>query len=87
MNPQRNSFNRITPARVHSALNEMFASTGIMPSTREIQTYLHASSQTSVVRALKALEVRGVIQRKARAGRGIMLRSITCPHCNRSIRT
>ncbi|MBS0658867.1 MAG: repressor LexA [Verrucomicrobia bacterium] len=44
---------------------------GIMPSTRDIQKALGFASQTSVVRALAALEKKGAIKRASGAARGI----------------
>lgn len=44
---------------------------GIMPSTRDIQKSLGFASQTSVVRALGALEKKGAIKRASGAARGI----------------
>lgn len=44
---------------------------GIMPSTRDIQKSLGFASQTSVVRALAALEKKGAIKRASGAARGI----------------
>lgn len=44
---------------------------GIMPSTRDIQKSLGFASQTSVVRALAALEKKGAIKRATGAARGI----------------
>lgn len=51
-------------------LKEQHGRTGIMPSTREIQEHFGFSSQTAAVSHLRALERKGVIQRrpgKARA--------------------
>lgn len=51
-------------------LKESQRSTGIMPSTREIQHYFQFASQTAAMSHLRALERKGVIQRlpgKARA--------------------
>ena len=51
-------------------LTDQLRSTGIMPSTREIQNHFGYSSQTAAINHLRALESKGAIQRlpgKARA--------------------
>ncbi len=51
------------------------ASTGIMPSTREIQEHFGFASQTAAVNHLKALERKGAIQRLAGKARAVALTS------------
>lgn len=56
--------------QLYDFLKEAHASTGIMPTTREIQSHFGFSSQTAAISHLRALERKGVIQRqvgKARA--------------------
>jgi repressor LexA len=50
--------------------------TGIMPSTREIQTHFRFASQTASVNHLKALEKKGAIQRLAGKARAVALPSM-----------
>jgi len=45
--------------------------TGVMPSTREIQEHFGFSSQTAAVNHLRALERKGVIQRRAGKARAV----------------
>ncbi len=45
--------------------------TGVMPSTREIQEHFRFASQTAAVNHLRALERKGVIQRRAGKARGV----------------
>lgn len=47
--------------------------TGIMPSTREIQQHFGFASQTAAVNHLRALEKKGVIQRRAGKARAVAL--------------
>ncbi|MGB8167910.1 MAG: transcriptional repressor LexA [Chthoniobacteraceae bacterium] len=49
------------------------ASSGIMPSTREIQEHFGFASQTAAVNHLKALERKGAIQRLAGKARAVAL--------------
>lgn len=51
------------------------ARTGVTPSTREIQVHFGFSSQTAVMNHLKALEKKGVIQRRAGKARALALSS------------
>jgi repressor LexA len=44
---------------------------GVMPSTREIQEHFRFASQTAAVNHLRALERKGVIQRRAGKARGV----------------
>src|ERR1700760_4945875 len=51
-------------------IDQALATTGVMPSTREIQEHFGFASQTAAVNHLRALEKKGMIQRqpgKARA--------------------
>ncbi|MFT5192293.1 MAG: repressor LexA [Verrucomicrobiales bacterium] len=52
-------------------LKEEHGSTGIMPSTREIQEYFGFSSQTAAISHLRALERKGIIQRQAGKARAL----------------
>lgn len=45
--------------------------TGVIPSTREIQEFFGFASQTAVMNHLKALEKKGVIQRRAGKARAV----------------
>jgi repressor LexA len=45
--------------------------TGVMPSTREIQDFFGFASQTAAVNHLRALERKGVIQRRVGKARGV----------------
>lgn len=51
------------------------AETGVMPSSREIQEHFKFSSQTAAMNHLKALEKKGVIQRRAGKARAVALTS------------
>lgn len=48
-------------------------STGVVPSTREIQDYFGFASQTAAMNHLRALERKGALSRLPRIARGIML--------------
>lgn len=50
---------------------EAQARSGVMPSTREIQEHFGFASQTAAVNHLKALERKGVIQRRAGKARAV----------------
>ena len=54
-------------------LREMHSTTGIMPSTREIQRHFDFASQTAAVSHLRALEKKGVIQKHAGKARALVL--------------
>ncbi len=45
---------------------------GVMPSTRDIQRYFGFSSQTAAMSHLRALEKKGVIQRRAHKARAVV---------------
>jgi repressor LexA len=49
------------------------AASGIMPSTREIQEHFGFASQTAVMNHLRALEKKGVIQRRPGKARAVAL--------------
>ncbi len=53
-------------------LKERHRTTGIVPSTREIQEYFGFASQTAAVSHLRALERKGVIQRLAGKARAVI---------------
>lgn len=52
-------------------LREMHSTTGIMPSTREIQEHFGFASQTAAVSHLRALERKGIIQRQVGKARAV----------------
>ena len=54
-------------------LKSEHASTGIMPSTREIQEHFGFASQTAAVSHLRALERKGIIQRQSGKARALSL--------------
>jgi repressor LexA len=54
-------------------LREAQSSTGIMPSSREIQQHFGFASQTAAMDLLRALERKGAIQRFAGKARAVML--------------
>jgi repressor LexA len=54
-------------------LRESHATTGIMPSSREIQHHFGFASQTAAMDLLRALERKGAIQRLAGKARAVML--------------
>lgn len=54
-------------------LESQHRQTGIMPSTREIQTAFGFASQTAAVSHLRALERKGAITRNERRARSVML--------------
>src|SRR5210317_1222072 len=56
---------------VYDYLKDYHQSTGLMPSTREIQRHFDFASQTAAVSHLRALEKKGVIVRKANKACGI----------------
>ena len=53
-------------------LKAEFASSGIMPTTREIQAHFGFKSQTAAMGHLRALEKKGVIQRLAGKARAVI---------------
>jgi len=53
-------------------LKSEFASSGIMPTTREIQAHFGFKSQTAAMGHLRALEKKGVIQRLAGKARAVI---------------
>lgn len=53
-------------------LRAVHHSTGLMPSTREIQSHFGFASQTAAVTHLRALERKGVIQRLAGKARAVI---------------
>ncbi len=53
-------------------LRRYHADTGLMPSTREIQSHFGFASQTAAVSHLRALEKKGVIQRVAGQARALV---------------
>jgi repressor LexA len=57
-------------------LEDQLLSTGIMPSTREIQSHFGYSSQTAAINHLRALESKGAIQRLPGKARALTLPSI-----------
>ena len=52
-------------------LKDVHATSGIMPTTREIQEHFGFSSQTAAISHLRALERKGVIQRQAGKARAL----------------
>jgi repressor LexA len=54
-------------------LREAQTSTGVMPSSREIQQHFGFASQTAAMDLLRALERKGVIQRMAGKARAVVL--------------
>jgi repressor LexA len=54
-------------------LRDQHDSTGVMPSTREIQEHFGFASQTAAMNHLRALERKGVIQRLANKARAVVL--------------
>ncbi len=56
-------------------LEERSASTGVMPSTREIQEHFGFASQTAAMNHLRALESKGVILRMAGKARAVAISS------------
>ncbi len=57
-------------------LENQLRSTGIMPSTREIQSHFGYSSQTAAINHLRALESKGAIQRLPGKARALTLPSM-----------
>jgi repressor LexA len=58
---------------VYDYLKDYHQSTGLMPSTREIQRHFNFASQTAAVSHLRALEKKGVIQKHAFKARALVL--------------
>ena len=58
---------------VYDYLRDYHQSTGLMPSTREIQRHFKFASQTAAVSHLRALEKKGVIQKHANKARALVL--------------
>lgn len=58
---------------VYDFLKDYHQSTGLMPSTREIQKHFKFASQTAAVSHLRALEKKGVIQKHAFKARALVL--------------
>ncbi|MFT5854676.1 MAG: repressor LexA [Verrucomicrobiales bacterium] len=58
---------------VYDYLKDYHQSTGLMPSTREIQRHFEFASQTAAVSHLRALEKKGVIQKHAGKARALVL--------------
>ncbi|MGI9240400.1 MAG: transcriptional repressor LexA [Verrucomicrobiales bacterium] len=58
---------------VYDYLKDYHQSTGLMPSTREIQRHFDFASQTAAVSHLRALEKKGVIQKHAGKARALVL--------------
>lgn len=58
---------------VFDYLKDYHQSTGLMPSTREIQRHFDFASQTAAVSHLRALEKKGVIQKHAGKARALVL--------------
>src|SRR6187402_863588 len=56
-------------------IEQEHASTGVTPSTREIQEHFGFASQTAAVNHLKALEKKGAIQRQPGKARAVALTS------------
>lgn len=54
-------------------LKDYHQTTGLMPSTREIQRHFDFASQTAAVSHLRALEKKGVIQKHAGKARALVL--------------
>jgi repressor LexA len=59
--------------QVYDYLKDYHQSTGLMPSTREIQRHFDFASQTAAVSHLRALEKKGVIQKHAGKARALVL--------------
>lgn len=59
--------------KVYRFLEEQHGTTGIMPSVREIQQHFRFASQNQAVSVLKALEKKGVVQRRPHKARGLSL--------------
>jgi repressor LexA len=58
---------------VFDYLKDYHQTTGLMPSTREIQRHFNFASQTAAVSHLRALEKKGVIQKHAGKARALVL--------------
>ena len=58
---------------VYDYLKDFHQSTGLMPSTREIQRHFDFASQTAAVSHLRALEKKGVIQKHPYKARALVL--------------
>jgi repressor LexA len=56
-------------------IDDALTTTGVMPSTREIQEHFGFASQTAAVNHLRALEKKGVIQRQPGKARAVALTS------------
>jgi repressor LexA len=54
-------------------IQEAQAASGVIPSTREIQSHFGFASQTAALNHLKALERKGVIQRQAGKARAVSI--------------
>lgn len=54
-------------------VREQVRTTGVVPSTREIQDFFGFASQTAAMNHLRALERKGALTRLPRTARGIML--------------
>jgi len=65
----------LTPRQleVFNFIQDTHASTGILPSTREIQTHFGYASQTSVMDILQILERKGVLRRSPGKARALQL--------------
>lgn len=65
----------LTPRQleVFNFIQDSHASTGILPSTREIQTHFGYASQTSVMDLLQTLERKGVLRRSPGKARSLQL--------------
>lgn len=71
---QKNTVRMLTDKQqqVLDYLREYQREYGLMPSTRDIQTYFGFASQTAAVSHLRALEKKGAIQRHAKKARAVV---------------
>ena len=59
--------------KVYRYLVDQRDTTGIMPAVREVQAHCHFASQSQAVAVLRALEKKGVVQRRPGKARGLLL--------------